>query len=701
VGFILGGVCRFEHLEAKSCAERELYDRAVVTLETQNSELRDLRSRLQAAEEDTHLLRSRMHSNVDLDGELRKAREEVHRLEVMLTDLAESPFMRVDGGGNLLRDAMSQKQRLEQLELSDKTFRDQVAHLQQALRGLQLELQASKRERDETREQYERLRDEQERTKVSADATLRANALLRERLALYSGGASLEGMGAIPGMHTASIHEPPIGYLHGNLCVFCVAGDALSIPPDELERALALVRRKMDRPGQYASDMASITGGPLEDLLTISGPSSLRQKVQQLQLALLESQGEVERAEKMLKAQSAISADLSAEVTDLHARLSTESTQLKKRSLDLETVAEQRLQRVHMLEAQVAQLLAQAKASAGRRTRKGRVDTTLATITDEDEVRAARKRRGSQRPAADGDASTVISDISDEDAADREPQGYNEGAAGMLDDDSLSTSVNSDVFDFAPGENRLEVYVVDAMIEPTMLARSASTFCMVDFLNFESQQTPLGFGAAPVSFLCLFARCIFRAHAFILCFFGMQVYNASSLFSFKLDAFILRYFATESVTIDVHQARGSDFDLLGRATIPLHQLLNGKTKMKLPEVAIRAKDGKVIGSLQVELRVAMGLAEAWQSFCRDHPSEAADLTATMGTSLVGTGGEGLSATNKVTANDLVVSVISASGLKSRAVIGQSGVPLNVPPSAYVQYTLPVPGVKTGMYSMHL
>ena len=73
---------RFEHLEAKSNAERELYDRAVETLESQNVELRDLRARLQASEVDMAMLRSRLQTSAELELELRRARDEIHQLEV-------------------------------------------------------------------------------------------------------------------------------------------------------------------------------------------------------------------------------------------------------------------------------------------------------------------------------------------------------------------------------------------------------------------------------------------------------------------------------------------------------------------------------------------------------------------------------------------------------------------------------------------
>ena len=137
----------------------------------------------------------------------------------------------------------------------------------------------------------------------------------------------------------------------------------------------------------------------------------------------------------------------------LHARLAAETTGLKRKLLEAESAAETRLQRVHMLEAQVAQLIAQAKESASRRKRR---------VAGLDGAGTGRRGGGGTRgvlPAVgeQDDASTVISDVSDEDggAAAAAAAGADHG-----DDDaaSLSTSLTgAEAFDFAPGENRLEV----------------------------------------------------------------------------------------------------------------------------------------------------------------------------------------------------------------------------------------------------
>jgi DNA repair exonuclease SbcCD ATPase subunit len=78
---------RYEHLEARAGAERELYDRALVVLEEQAAQIRDARGALAAAEGDVATLRARAKNAEDAAAELARAKEEVRRLERALTDL--------------------------------------------------------------------------------------------------------------------------------------------------------------------------------------------------------------------------------------------------------------------------------------------------------------------------------------------------------------------------------------------------------------------------------------------------------------------------------------------------------------------------------------------------------------------------------------------------------------------------------------
>jgi len=118
-----------------------------------------------------------------------------------------------------------------------------------------------------------------------------------------------------------------------------IPGDALSVPVEELERALAIVRKRLDRPTQLGSEVTGDTaggGGTLGSGLAGTGtggsatqalvlnpgdadgtPAALRKRVQQLQLALLTAQGELDRSDRMVRAPS------HCRRTALHAAVNT------------------------------------------------------------------------------------------------------------------------------------------------------------------------------------------------------------------------------------------------------------------------------------------------------------------------------------------------------------------------------------------
>jgi hypothetical protein len=216
--------------------------------------------------------------------------------------------------------------------------------------------------------QLDRQREEADRQKMAAEAATRSNTLLRERLALYS-GAALEGVGASGRLSDCSavwlavlgayLVEPRsrgmlASYPACSLCLLCrarslsqlgdavqpstrpslprssllafpgsIPGDALSVPVEELERALAIVRKRLDRPTQLGSEVTgdaagggatsgsglagTSNGGSATQALVLhpgdadGTPAALRKRVQQLQLALLTAQGELDRSDRMVR----------------------------------------------------------------------------------------------------------------------------------------------------------------------------------------------------------------------------------------------------------------------------------------------------------------------------------------------------------------------------------------------------------------
>ena len=79
------------------------------------------------------------------------------------------------------------------------------------------------------------------------------------------------------------------------------------IPPEQLERALAIVRRRMDNPSHVDFLEEEGEGG--------DNVPALRKQVHQLRQALLSSQQQCERTEEMLRVQKAICTNLEGEVS--------------------------------------------------------------------------------------------------------------------------------------------------------------------------------------------------------------------------------------------------------------------------------------------------------------------------------------------------------------------------------------------------
>jgi len=114
----------------------------------------------------------------------------------------------------------------------------------------------------------------------------------------------------------------------------------------ELERALAIVRRKMDDP----TDLDFLQRVDDEDLTTLP---ALKKRLQMVQVTNLSITRELERAERMLKAQASINRDLHLELEEGHKRSRTEKDALQAKLEDFESLCLKRLQRIHSLEAQV------------------------------------------------------------------------------------------------------------------------------------------------------------------------------------------------------------------------------------------------------------------------------------------------------------------------------------------------------------
>ncbi|CAN0004535.1 unnamed protein product, partial [Ectocarpus sp. 12 AP-2014] len=114
------------------------------------------------------------------------------------------------------------------------------------------------------------------------------------------------------------------------------AGDE-DIDLEELERALTIVRRKMADPAAFPGFLEN----PEEE--DMDNVPALRRKLQRVQVSNLNLTRELERAERMLKAQMSINRDLHVELEEACRRSTLDRGELGQKLRDFEALALERL----------------------------------------------------------------------------------------------------------------------------------------------------------------------------------------------------------------------------------------------------------------------------------------------------------------------------------------------------------------------
>lgn len=194
---------------------------------------------------------------------------------------------------------------------------------------------------------------------------------------------------------------------------------------------------------------------PINSLSSLNLPESeadhsikhLRNRVHVLQIAHLKAMQELERCEKMLHAQTNINRELALEIEELTTRKVVSTDMLQKQMKDLEATAEERQQRIQILEAQIRQL----KYARDKLLRKQQDEPELDTSSDEEDAEIA----------------------------------------------SISESLVMAARDLAPGDQLLEIWIVSGSYDRSVVTSNSSTFVLCDFYDFESQSTSLLVGNRP------------------------------------------------------------------------------------------------------------------------------------------------------------------------------------------------------------
>uniref|UniRef100_K3WS03 Calmodulin n=1 Tax=Globisporangium ultimum (strain ATCC 200006 / CBS 805.95 / DAOM BR144) TaxID=431595 RepID=K3WS03_GLOUD len=237
------------------------------------------------------------------------------------------------------------------------------------------------------------------------------------------------------------------------------------------------------------------------------------------------------------------------------------------------------------------------------------------------------------------------------------------------DVESIPESLIMAAGDLAPGEQLLELLIVSGTFDRNVVSENSSTFILCDFYDFESQTTPLLMGNRPE-------------------------YSFSSTFKVTVDGFFLRYLASETLILEVHQATRGDFKLIGRAFIRLSTLLQSRGVLKEHTLPVKSththNDGQVIGTLNFVLRLSCPISEIWRLHLRSYPQDVQLLALEKkSSSQMSTADFLLDADEggmeKHQVNELQITVFGCKRLRSYG--HKKGNSLSRIPSSYVHYQL--------------
>ncbi|OQR84976.1 hypothetical protein ACHHYP_12456 [Achlya hypogyna] len=425
---------RFDNLESKAAAEREIQEKTLEQMDSFNRVIHRLRAELQDAQLAKEALDKRAAKAKDLQDEVAVLQEQNAKLEERMTSLCESPF---------INDAFQRKERIEKLvelektnALQKKTIEALEAEAQKrvaAIQELQTTVRRTQQAKDDLDQEVLRLKRQLDEERHRQQFQRPPTAVVVEAPKLAEAPpaklASPKPKAPSPvkvSVQTETFELPP----------------PLSLPSHAEYYAMPVTARRMLEDATSKEHFSPL----LTD--RDSSVHVLKTKVHTLQIAHLSSTQELERCEKMLQAQTSINRELALEIEELVARKDVGAVALEKKLASLELVAEQRLKKIAQLEAQLRQL------------------------------KYLHKHTHAPKPAATDDCGFASDDAPD--SADAEP------------------ALLAGAEDLEPGENLLEVWVVSAHFEPKYVHGSSCTFVLCDFFDFESQTTALLPGGDPV-----------------------------------------------------------------------------------------------------------------------------------------------------------------------------------------------------------
>mmetsp|Transcript_13984 Transcript_13984/g.18340 ORF Transcript_13984/g.18340 Transcript_13984/m.18340 type:complete len:404 (-) Transcript_13984:32-1243(-) len=133
---------RYDHLEAKAKAQRELQEGSLDQLEEYNKRLRDLRRVNQDLVAEKQVAEARADKVDDYEEQVRELRDQNRRLEERITSLCENPY--ISGAF----DAHQNTMKLEDMEKREREAQRRIAHLQETAKTHHAALTSNKQEVD-------------------------------------------------------------------------------------------------------------------------------------------------------------------------------------------------------------------------------------------------------------------------------------------------------------------------------------------------------------------------------------------------------------------------------------------------------------------------------------------------------------------------------------------------------------------------
>ncbi|KOO26535.1 protein fantom isoform 1, partial [Chrysochromulina tobinii] len=382
------------------------------------------------------------------------------------------------------------------------------------------------------------------------------------------------------------------------------------VPPQEIERALEMVRRAT-RENVDTSSATAVAAAGLRlvdtDLKSLGLSPLAKREVESILLQNSELITQLEKTELLLKNQTQLRNVLTAELEAAKKAAKEEAGRIQRR--EAQRVAE-------LAEAKRQLLLVQesvARSGAGGRAGGGKMVLSGGAGGDGRRTSHAVGGRGAVLPLAAADTESIAD----------------------------STISNDSEVDVRLDENIFELRVVRASLQPAFFRARPSTFCSFDFYQHDTQASPMRQGLEPE-------------------------FDFTAQFVLEVNDLFLHYAATSVLAIELYQSLGVECALVARTDAPLRELLQGR-RGKLVKHAqlysVSEPSGasgapQVVGTLVYEMRMRKKIDAPVHSFMQRFPD-----VATLALMPVRPGAR---------TSEAIVTVRRASGLRLRA--GGAGPP---------------------------